>query len=89
MESDILMAGGPVCDFSENNLVNHVGFNPPMTVNDGGDEDMAIAYMSNLNGPGNESDDPYVGYDNHLTDPCRSRGSTSWRIATFTRRWAR
>ncbi len=69
MESDILMAGGPVCDFSENNLVNHVGFNPPMTVNDGGDEDMAIAYMSNLNGPGNESDDPYVGYDNHLTDP--------------------
>ena len=68
LESDLLMSGGPVSDFSENNLANHAGFEA-LGPNDGGDESMAIAYMSRLAGPGLESDDPYVGYDNKATAP--------------------
>jgi C1A family cysteine protease len=67
MESDLLMSGGPVSDFSENNMANRVGFD--LGVNGGGDELMATAYMSRLAGPGLESDDPYVGYDNSATAP--------------------
>jgi hypothetical protein len=65
--SCLLMSGGPVSDFSENNPVNRAGFD--LGPNDGGDESMAIAYMSRLDGPGNESNDPYVGYDNSATAP--------------------
>jgi C1A family cysteine protease len=67
MESDLLMSGGPSSDFSENNLANHAGFD--LGTNDGGDESMAIAYMSRLAGPGSEADDPYYGWDNHTTAP--------------------
>jgi C1A family cysteine protease len=67
LESDLLMSGGPYSDFSENNMANRHGFD--LAPNDGGDESVAIAYMSRLAGPGNETDDPYVGYDNRSTAP--------------------
>lgn len=44
-------------DFSENNLKNRSGFD--YGPNDGGNEDMAIAYLSRWDGPVSEKDDPY------------------------------
>lgn len=44
-------------DFSEKNMVNLDGFD--LGVNDGGNADMATAYLARWLGPVNESDDPY------------------------------
>jgi C1A family cysteine protease len=67
MESDLLMAGGPYSDFSENNLKNWHGFD--LGPNDGGQEYMSMAYLSRLSGPGSEADDPYHDWDDHTTAP--------------------
>jgi C1A family cysteine protease len=65
MESDLLRAGGPSSDFSENNLKNCHGFD----WDDGGNDSMSIAYLSRLAGPGAEADDPYHDWDDRATAP--------------------
>ncbi len=55
LESALLIA--ETNDFSENNLVNLHGFD--WGFNSGGNSYMAIAYMTRLDGPINEADDPY------------------------------
>lgn len=44
-------------DFSENNMILNHGFD--YRVNDGGNRDIALAYLSRWDGPIYESDDPY------------------------------
>ena len=67
MESNVLMQGGPYSDFSENNLKNRHGFDwGPCS---GGSEELSIAYLSRLDGPGAEADDPYHDYDDRATAP--------------------
>jgi len=48
---------GEIRDFSENNLKNRHGFDWGHC--DGGNGDMSTAYLARLDGPVNESDDPY------------------------------
>ncbi len=67
MESAILKQGGGTYDFSENNLKNRHGFD--LGPCDGGNEWMGIAYTARLSGPGNESADPYHGWDDRSTAP--------------------
>jgi C1A family cysteine protease len=67
MESEILKSGGPVYDFSENNLKNRHGFDRGPC--DGGNVYMSMAYLSRLDGPGLEADDPYHPYDDRATAP--------------------
>jgi len=61
LESAILKAGGPAMDFSENHLKNYHGFDSGPC--DGGSIAQSIAYMSRLDGPVAEADDPYHPYD--------------------------
>ena len=67
MESDLLMAGGPSSDFSENNLKNRHGFDYGPC--EGGHTWMSTAYLSRLAGPGSEADDPYHASDDRATAP--------------------
>ncbi len=55
MESYLLP--GETWDFSENNLKNNAGFD--IGPNDGGNYEMAMAYLTRWSGPVNESDDPF------------------------------
>jgi len=48
---------GELRDFSEDNMINLDGFD--RGYNDGGNHDMATAYLARWSGPVNESDDPY------------------------------
>lgn len=57
MESEILKSEGVTYDFSENNLANNHGFD--LEYNEGGNTWMSIAYLSRLDGPVSEADDPY------------------------------
>jgi len=61
MESTILMQGGTAQDFSENHLKNYHGFN--WLPCEGGNHYMHQAYLSRLDGPVAEADDPYHAYD--------------------------
>jgi len=61
MESDILKAGGPAVDLSENHLKNTHGFD--LGPCNGGNIWMSWAYLSRLAGPVSEADDPYHDYD--------------------------
>ena len=62
MESNILMQGGGNQDFSENHLKNYHGFDLPPC--EGGSPWWHIAYLSRLDGPVSEADDPYQPLDN-------------------------
>jgi len=55
MESNLLP--GETNDFSENHMKNTHGFD--WGYNDGGNGDMATAYLARWSGPVNETDDPY------------------------------
>jgi len=55
MESNLLP--GETNDFSENHMKNTHGFD--WGYNDGGNGDMATAYLARWSGPVNEADDPY------------------------------
>ncbi|MFA7158965.1 MAG: C1 family peptidase, partial [Kiritimatiellia bacterium] len=57
MESCLLLNPGEARDFSENNMANLAGFD--LGFDDGGNGDMATAYLARWGGPVNESDDPY------------------------------
>ncbi|MFP4249776.1 MAG: C1 family peptidase [Armatimonadota bacterium] len=57
IESNILMSGGPEENFSENHLINNHGFEWGPC--EGGNYNMSSAYLSRLDGPVYESDDPY------------------------------
>ena len=48
---------GELSDFSENNMKDNHGFD--FGINDGGNRDMSIAYLSRWSGPVSEADDPY------------------------------
>ena len=57
LESALLKQLSETWDFSENHLKNYHGFdNGPL---DGGNADMALAYLARWDGPVRESDDPY------------------------------
>ena len=60
-ESSLLMDGGPADDLSENHLKNYHGFDWGPC--DGGNNWMSAAYLSRLDGPVAEADDPYNDYD--------------------------
>jgi alpha-tubulin suppressor-like RCC1 family protein/C1A family cysteine protease len=64
MESCLLP--GEERDFSENNLANLHGFDN--SLDDGGNADMSVAYLTRWSGPINEMDDPYSG-TNHAISP--------------------
>ena len=63
LESSILKVGGNAFDFSENNMKNIIArfsdYGRTNYVNDGGNFDMALAYLSSWLGPILDSDDPY------------------------------
>jgi C1A family cysteine protease len=61
IESNVLVQGGSSMDYSENNLKNNHGF--PYSPFEGGDYDMALAYLTRLSGPVLEAQDPYHPYD--------------------------
>ncbi len=62
MESNVLVEGdGTTWDLSENHLKNYHGFDPGPCY--GGNIWMSMAYMSRLDGPVAEADDPYHDYD--------------------------
>ena len=61
MESNILIEGGGVSDFSENHLKNYHNFDPGPC--DGGNIWMSTAYLSRLDGPVSEAADPYHDWD--------------------------
>jgi len=61
MESNILIQGGSEQDFSENHLKNYHGFD--WAPCEGGNHYMHQAYLSRLDGPVAEADDPYHAYD--------------------------
>ena len=61
LESDLLMAGGPAVDLSENHLKNTHGFDWGPC--DGGNMWISWAYLSRLAGPVSEADDPYHAWD--------------------------
>ncbi|HUT12809.1 MAG TPA: lectin like domain-containing protein [Thermoguttaceae bacterium] len=61
LESNLLMAGGPAVDLSENHLKNTHGFDYGPCV--GGQVLMSWAYLSRLAGPVSEADDPYHDWD--------------------------
>jgi C1A family cysteine protease len=61
IESSILMEGGPVNDFSENNLKDNHGFDWGPC--DGGNVLMSQAYLTRGSGPVSEVADPYHPYD--------------------------
>ena len=61
MESNILVNGGSTSDFSENHLKNYHGFDWGPC--DGGNIWLSMAYLSRLDGPVAEADDPYHDYD--------------------------
>ncbi len=61
MESNILMQGGGNQDFSENHLKNYHGFD--LLPCEGGNTWMHTAYLSRLDGPVSEADDPYLPWD--------------------------
>jgi C1A family cysteine protease len=65
MESCLLLSPGESHDFSENNMVNLAGFD--WGFDDGGNADMATAYLARWRGPVNESDDPYPNSTNIIT----------------------
>lgn len=56
-ESNLLQLQSETWDFSENNLKNTHGFD--WDACEGGNADMAIAYLARGSGPVNEADDPY------------------------------
>lgn len=64
MESNLLT--GETTDFSENNMINRHGFS--LGPNDGGNDEMASAYLMRYDGPMDEADDPYTG-DIHPSPP--------------------
>ncbi len=66
-ESYVLHSGGSTYDFSENNLKNRHGFAYGPCY--GGQAWMSMAYMSRLDGPGLEADDPYHDWDDRATAP--------------------
>ncbi len=57
LESNLLTNFSETRDFSENNLKNMAGFD--VGPNDGGNYDMAVAYLTRWSGPVSESSDPY------------------------------
>lgn len=61
IESTVLMEGGPALDLSENHLKNEHGFDLAPCA--GGHVWMSWAYLSRLDGPVAEADDPYHAYD--------------------------
>lgn len=61
MESNVLMQGGPARDLSENHLKNTHGFDWGPCA--GGNMNISVAYLSRLDGPVDESDDPYHDWD--------------------------
>jgi len=61
MESNLLVQGGAQQDFSENHLKNYHGFDLDPCA--GGNTWMHTAYLSRLDGPVSEADDPYHGWD--------------------------
>ncbi len=67
MESNLLLGGGPYSDFSENNLKNRHGFDWEPC--EGGNSWISVAYLSRLDGPGSEADDPYHDWDDKATAP--------------------
>ncbi len=58
LESWIKTSENIVCDFSENNMANLHGGD--WTYNQGGNGDLATAYLVRWNGPVDEKDDPYA-----------------------------
>ena len=58
IESYLLKHANITCDFSEQNLANCHGFNASPT--SGGNKSYAMAYLSRLSGPINETQDPYT-----------------------------
>ena len=74
LESSILMAGGPVTTFSENDLKDYSGFDS--WPNGGGNDSMSQAYLSRGSGPVNASDSPYVDWD----DVPASRGTPQYYV---------
>ncbi len=72
MESNILKQGGSEANLSENHLVNNHGFyvgDPPDPYNAGGNIWMSAAYLSRLDGPVSEADDPYPGGEGTTITP--------------------
>ena len=61
LESNLLMAGGPAVDLSENPLKNTHGFDWGPCA--GGNMWISWAYLSRLAGPVSEADDPYHDWD--------------------------
>lgn len=61
MESNILVEGGSAEDLSENHLKNYHGFDWGPC--EGGNIWLSMAYLSRLDGPVAESDDPYHAWD--------------------------
>lgn len=65
LESCIQKASGEYLIFSEENMKNLMAINSPygrwITTNDGGNGDMAIAYLTSWMGPVLEANDPYDG----------------------------
>ena len=59
LESGVLMGGGASLDLSEWHLANTHGFDYSTKNGDGGNGDMAIAYLTRWSGPIAESQDPY------------------------------
>ncbi len=59
LESGVLMGGGASLDLSEWHLANTHGFDYSTKNGDGGNGDMAIAYLTRWSGPIDESQDPY------------------------------
>ncbi len=68
MESNILMSDGPAENLSENHLIHNHGYDLDPCA--GGNYAMSIAYMSRLDGPVYEADDPYpYGYGDGGSTP--------------------
>jgi len=61
LESTLLKGMGEFWDFSENHLKNYHGFD--LGPCEGGNDDMATAYLARRSGPVDELNDPYHDYD--------------------------
>lgn len=77
LESWILTSEGVAKDFSENNMANLHGGD--WEFNDGGNSDLASAYLLRWGGPVEEADDPYPGPGKSKTlAPARHVQKTVW-----------
>lgn len=81
LESGLLKIEGETWDFSENHLKNHHGFDTSPC--EGGNEQMAMAYLTRWSGPVYESDDPYNAWDDRPSSggACRKYVTTALRYS--------